>query len=71
LTHEIAALHKAHPDKNLEPFIVINLTEGFGLYALIAKFNRTYKGRFSPTEPLDKLWPHYNLTNLNRRTVDG
>lgn len=69
LRPELNALAKQHPDT--ESFVAINLTEEFGLRALMTAFDREQSSVTPATWYRDNIWDQYDLTNLNRRSVDG
>lgn len=67
---DMETLASDHANKQLEPFVVVNLTAYFGLRGLISVFNRK-QGRKSKTWAFSSLWYQYDLNNLNRRRTDG
>ena len=66
----IANLRETHASLSLEPFVAIELTERFGLRALVAHFDKAYNGH-NKTFVWPGLWSQYDLVSLNRRTIDG
>jgi hypothetical protein len=67
LIPDLEALEDEYP--GTEPFVVIDLTESFGVFELILN----YKKRYESTETFAFIspWRRYDLNQLNRRSVGG
>lgn len=71
LSRGIRALHEAHPNKNLEPFVVIQLGRGAAMGALVGRFDTVFSGRHPESFYWGELWDQYDLSAINARRTDG